>query len=104
VNLFLNELTGRADWQNMMMRFQVSDIDSLGLFVNLDYLRGAPPELGVGLRDWGGHGHSRRVSGTADAQAYQAHHRDCLKGHVTFPGFNGGVQPRDRLCVKSCSA
>src|SRR6267142_6762873 len=47
VNLFLNELAGRADWQNVMIRFRVSDIDSLRLFVNLDYLRGAPPKLGV---------------------------------------------------------
>lgn len=47
VNLFLNELTGRADWQNMMMRFRASDIDSLRLFVNLDYVNGAPLKLGV---------------------------------------------------------
>jgi len=47
VNLFLNELTRRADWQNMMIRFRVSDVDSLRLFINLDYLRGAPPKLGV---------------------------------------------------------
>ena len=47
VNLFLNELTGRADWQNMMMRFRASDFDSLRLFVNLDYLTGAPLKLGV---------------------------------------------------------
>jgi hypothetical protein len=47
VNLFLNELTGRADWQNMMMRFRASDFDSLRLFVNLDYVKGAPLKLGV---------------------------------------------------------
>jgi hypothetical protein len=47
VNLFLNELTGRADWQNMMMRFWASDFDSLRLFVNLDYVKGAPLKLGV---------------------------------------------------------
>jgi hypothetical protein len=47
VNLFLNELTERADWQNMMMRFRASDIDSLRLFVNFDYVTGAPLKLGV---------------------------------------------------------
>lgn len=47
VNVFLNELTGRADWQNLMTRFQASDVDSLRLFVNLDYLTGAPLKLGV---------------------------------------------------------
>ena len=47
VNLFLNELTGRADWQNMMMRFRASDIDSLRLFVNVNYVTGAPLKLGV---------------------------------------------------------
>lgn len=47
INLFLNELTGRADWRNMMMRFSVSGFDSLRLFVNLDYIKGAPFKLGV---------------------------------------------------------
>lgn len=47
VNLFLNELTDRADWQNMMVRFTASNVDSLRLFVNLDYITGAPLKLGV---------------------------------------------------------
>ena len=47
VNVFLNELTGRADWQNMVMRFRASDFDSLRLFVNLDYLKGTPLTIGV---------------------------------------------------------
>lgn len=47
VNLFLGELTGRADWQNMMLRFRASEFDSLRLFVNLDYVRGAPLKLAV---------------------------------------------------------
>ena len=47
VNLFLNELTGRPDWQNMMMRFRASDFESLRLFVNLDYVKGAPLKIGV---------------------------------------------------------
>lgn len=42
VNLFLDELTARADWQSMMMRFRASGLDNLRLFVNLDYLRGTP--------------------------------------------------------------
>jgi len=47
VNLFLNELTGRADWQGMMLRFKASDVDDLRLFVNLDYIKGVPLKLGV---------------------------------------------------------
>jgi hypothetical protein len=47
VNLFLSELTGRADWQNMMGRFQVSGFDSLRTFVNVDYLKGAPLKIAV---------------------------------------------------------
>ncbi len=42
VNFFLYELTDRADWQSMMMRFRASGAESLRLFVNLDYLRGTP--------------------------------------------------------------
>jgi hypothetical protein len=47
VNLFLTELTRRADWQNMMIRFRASDVESLRLFINLDYIKGAPVKLGV---------------------------------------------------------
>jgi hypothetical protein len=47
VNLFLAELTERADWQNLMQRFRVSESDSLRLFVNVDYLKGAPFKIGV---------------------------------------------------------
>jgi hypothetical protein len=47
VNLFLNELTGRADWQNMMLRFRTSGYESLRLFVNLDYVKGTPFKIGV---------------------------------------------------------
>ena len=47
VNLFLNELTARDDWQNMMQRFRASEFDSLRFFVNLDYLKGAPLKIGV---------------------------------------------------------
>jgi hypothetical protein len=47
VNLFLNDLTGRADWRNMVTRFSSSGFDSLRLFVNLDYIKGAPLKIGV---------------------------------------------------------
>jgi len=47
VNLFLSEITGRADWRNMMWRFQVSGFDSLRTFVNVDYIKGAPLKIGV---------------------------------------------------------
>ena len=47
VNLFLAELTGRADWQYMMSRFRASDVESLRLFVNVDYVEGVPLKLAV---------------------------------------------------------
>jgi len=47
VNLFLSEITGRADWRNMMWRFQASGFDSLRAFVNVDYIKGAPLKIGV---------------------------------------------------------
>ena len=47
VNVFLKELTGRADWQNMMIRFRESGVDNVRLFVNLEYLTGAPLKLAV---------------------------------------------------------
>jgi hypothetical protein len=42
VNVFLGQLTGRDDWQNLLARFRVSGFASLRLFVNVDYLRGTP--------------------------------------------------------------
>jgi hypothetical protein len=47
VNLLHTWLYPRADWQNMMMRFRASGVDSLRVFVNLDYLQGAPFKLAV---------------------------------------------------------
>jgi hypothetical protein len=44
-NLFLNELTGRPDWQDMMMSFRTSELESLRLFVNLSYLKSAPLKI-----------------------------------------------------------
>ncbi len=46
VNVFLDQLTGRPDWQNMMGRFRASGSDNLRLFINLDYLRGTPLKVG----------------------------------------------------------
>jgi len=47
VNLFLAELAGRADWQYMMSRFRASGVESLRLFVNVDYVEGIPLKLAV---------------------------------------------------------
>ena len=47
VNLFFAELTGRADWQYMIQRFRASESDSLRVFVNMEYLKGAPFKIGV---------------------------------------------------------
>jgi hypothetical protein len=46
-HLFLNELTGRADWQGMMQRFRASDYDSLRTFVTLETIKATPLMLGV---------------------------------------------------------
>jgi hypothetical protein len=42
VNLFLYDLTGRADWQSMMARFRASEFDSVRAFVTMDYIKDAP--------------------------------------------------------------
>ena len=42
VNLFLDALRQRADWQDMMARFQASGSESLRAFVTHSYLAGAP--------------------------------------------------------------
>jgi len=47
VNLFLDQLTGRADWQSMMARFRASEFDSLRTFVTLDYIKDAPLKIGT---------------------------------------------------------
>ena len=47
INLFLSELTGRSDWQNLVGRFDTSGFNSLRLFVNLDFLKGTPLVIGV---------------------------------------------------------
>jgi hypothetical protein len=47
VNLFLDELTGRSDWQNLMVQFNVSGYESLRTFVNVENIKGAPLKIGV---------------------------------------------------------
>jgi hypothetical protein len=47
VNLFLDELTGRADWQNLMAQFRASGYESLRAFVNVENVKGAPLKIGV---------------------------------------------------------
>jgi hypothetical protein len=47
VELFLDDLTGRADWQQMVLRFRDSGFESLRAFVTLDYIKGLPFKIGV---------------------------------------------------------
>jgi hypothetical protein len=47
VNLFLDELTRRSDWENLMVRFQTSGYQSLRTFVNVENVKGAPLKVGV---------------------------------------------------------
>jgi hypothetical protein len=49
VNIFLDQLAGRLDWQSMMQRFRASNTDSLRWFVNLDYLQGTPSKMAVSV-------------------------------------------------------
>ena len=47
VELFLDVLSARADWQRLVMRFRQSDFESLRAFVTLDYIKGLPFKIGV---------------------------------------------------------
>jgi hypothetical protein len=42
VNVYLDALTGRSDWQNLVERFRASGRGSLRTFVNYAYFTGAP--------------------------------------------------------------
>jgi len=42
VNLFLDVLTHRSDWQNLMMRFQASGFESLRVYANYVYVTASP--------------------------------------------------------------
>lgn len=44
-NLLLDQLTARADWQNLMTRFRASTFTSLRLYVNYVGIAGAPLKL-----------------------------------------------------------
>ena len=44
-NLLLEQLTARADWQNMMLRFHASTFQSLRVYVNYVGITGAPLKL-----------------------------------------------------------
>ena len=44
-NLLLEQLTARADWQNLMVRFRASTFRSLRLYVNYVGITGAPLKL-----------------------------------------------------------
>ena len=47
VNLFLDALTARADWQSMMARFRASEFSNLRAFVTLEYIKDAPLKIGT---------------------------------------------------------
>jgi hypothetical protein len=49
VNLFLDAITQRADWRNMMVRFHNSDFENLRAFVNYDYATGFWLKVVVGM-------------------------------------------------------
>ena len=42
VNLFLDALTHRSDWQNLLVRFQASSFKSLRMYANYEYITGSP--------------------------------------------------------------
>jgi hypothetical protein len=47
VNLFLNTMTARPDWQNLMRRFEASGFRTLRGYVNYEYATGAPFKIFV---------------------------------------------------------
>jgi hypothetical protein len=47
VNLFLDAIRQRADWQSLLLRFQQSGFESLRTYANYEYLRGAPLKIAV---------------------------------------------------------
>jgi hypothetical protein len=49
VNLFLDEIRRRSDWQNLVARFQASGFDSFRMYANYVYLSGAPFKILVAL-------------------------------------------------------
>ena len=47
VNLFLDSILNRADWQNMRMRFQTSGFDSIRAFVAYHFVMDFPLKISV---------------------------------------------------------
>jgi hypothetical protein len=45
VNVMLDQIADRPDWQNMTMRFRASGAESFRVFVNLEYLKGTPLKI-----------------------------------------------------------
>ena len=48
VNLFLDLIRYREDWQNLIGRFGRSDFHSLRVYANYEYLRNTPGVVGIG--------------------------------------------------------
>jgi hypothetical protein len=42
VNLFLDALIHRSDWQNLLVRFQASGFTNLRMYANYEYITGSP--------------------------------------------------------------
>ena len=42
LNVFLDVLTHRSDWQNLLVRFQASGFTSLRAYANYEYITGSP--------------------------------------------------------------
>ena len=49
INLFLQTLASRPDWQNLMMEFRTSGSENLRTFINYHYLTQAPVKVLVGM-------------------------------------------------------
>ena len=47
VNIFLDALTGRLDWQNLMRQFQASEFESFRAFINYHYVTQSPFKIFV---------------------------------------------------------
>jgi hypothetical protein len=48
VNLFLEHIRYRDDWQNLVARFQASDFTSLRAYANYNYISGTPIAIALG--------------------------------------------------------
>jgi hypothetical protein len=48
INLFLEQISNRADWVNLMARYRASDFHSLRAYANYEYLGSLPVLLALG--------------------------------------------------------